>query len=153
MGTTSEPSPSWQVKVKSRPTSSRRPSRPPSRAGGSRPPSRSGRPPSRPQSAAKAKSLEATEDLGGRRWMMRAETAMSYGRWPTKNGIKPMRLEHDVSYFCGRLQGDSRYTYSSTYSVLYGSQRPPVVLNLRRWDWGGCQEGPVIPSEEVRLEV
>ena len=24
---------------------------------------------------------------------------------------------------------------------------------LRRWDWGGCQEGPVIPSEEVRLEV
>ena len=23
---------------------------------------------------------------------------------------------------------------------------------LRRWDWGGCQEGPVIPSEEVRLE-
>ena len=20
---------------------------------------------------------------------------------------------------------------------------------LRRWDWGGCQEGPVIPSEEV----
>ena len=24
---------------------------------------------------------------------------------------------------------------------------------LRRWDWGGCQEGPVIPSEEVLLEV
>ena len=24
---------------------------------------------------------------------------------------------------------------------------------LKRWDWGGCQEGPVIPSEEVRLEV
>eukprot|EP00913_Durusdinium_trenchii_P014470 g13574.t1 len=59
-----EPAESTEVKVKSRPTSSRRPSRPPSRAGGSRPPSRSGRPPSRPQSAAKAKSLEATEDLG-----------------------------------------------------------------------------------------
>ncbi|CAK9000104.1 unnamed protein product [Durusdinium trenchii] len=57
-----EPAESTEVKVKSRPTSSRRPSRPPSRAGGSRPPSRSGRPPSRPQSAAKAKSLEATED-------------------------------------------------------------------------------------------
>ena len=24
---------------------------------------------------------------------------------------------------------------------------------LRRWDWGGCQEGPVIPTEEVRLEA
>ena len=22
---------------------------------------------------------------------------------------------------------------------------PPVVPNLR-WDWGGCQEGPVIPN-------
>ena len=33
---------------------------------------------------------------------------------------------------------------------------PPVVHSFRRWDWGGCQEGPniqYIPSEEVRLEV
>ena len=29
------------------------------------------------------------------------------------------------------------------------SPRPPVVTNLRRWDWGGCQEGLVIPFEEV----
>ena len=27
--------------------------------------------------------------------------------------------------------------------------RAPVVPSFRRWDWGGCQEGPVIPSEEV----
>ena len=23
---------------------------------------------------------------------------------------------------------------------------------LSRWDWGGCQEGPVVPFEEVRLD-
>ena len=33
---------------------------------------------------------------------------------------------------------------------LASSRTEPEV----RWDWGpGCQEGPVIPSEEVRLEV
>ena len=28
----------------------------------------------------------------------------------------------------------------------------PSTFSVRRWDWGGCQEGPVPPSEKVRLD-
>ena len=36
--------------------------------------------------------------------------------------------------------------------LLFIYPRAPVVPPFRRWDWGGCQECPVIPPEEVRLE-
>ena len=34
---------------------------------------------------------------------------------------------------------------------IFKPYRPPIVPSEVRWGWRGCQEGPVIPSEEVRV--
>ena len=61
------------------------------------------------------------------------------------------RLERRDRWLAGADQVGKSVNGSGRSSIL-GLQYAPVVPSFRRWDWGGCQKGPVIPSE-VRLEA
>ena len=56
-------------------------------------------------------------------------------------GVRPMTLASQWDL--------DPYPYTPCMQISYPSA--PVVPSFRRWDWGGCLEGPVMPSEEVRL--
>ena len=63
--------------------------------------------------------------------------------------VQGLRQGRSSGCRCGRRSG-ARRPDGPVLGTQDKSFRAPVVPNLRwRWDWGGCQEGPVIPSEEV----
>ena len=47
---------------------------------------------------------------------------------------------------------DSGLLSAPKRTTVWGRRGPWPEDLYPRWDWGGCQEGPVVPSEKVRLD-